>query len=1368
MATLIAHQPIRIPPEEVWFGAVEDMTESRIFISDNQRSVEYTGSFSFDSFGNVFGTVTDITEVRDAELYYTLTDLSVDANELFQAIQIEADPELATRVTLSGDDTIYGSEGEDVIQVFSGDNFLLGMGGDDTLIGGDGNDVMAGDGGTNLFVYTGGEDWIADFQPNIDRLEIALDDLTTQQINDAFANAVLVDDNPVVYFGDGNSLTLNDLSISEARAITSDTVPEVPVDGADPADSPTLENDLVLFHDLSGRYGTFDPQNGDIELIGSFVQTLTDITYAGTEGVLAIDFSTIYEVDLQTSSLDFASSLPTTSANSLGFNPRPHLDGDEPYLLVADTSGEWYSIGSNSREVLSQGNLPNGYTASGDAFWYERGEGEAEWVVSAQKSRGLLGEDYAFIRYLYEEGDDGTLEFVGIEETSHEIPNLWGLAPGESGAGFYGFADSEIYRFSFEPETVTQVADISDLGFRELAGATAIPASLLGPEELEPVWMIDSTVGDDEAVFTISRDTAQEDVTVYVSTVRFPELENDGVYEGLKNVELAFAPGQATQQVTVEFLDDRATGSDLDFSLIVQADPGDPVDTYLARTGFTVPASEDTPDEPDEPDEPPTDPPDDSGDDDQPVGPVYTPTTLDLEYAARVIAYERVPEDEYVLPGGYEVDRIIETASGFHAVALTSDLAEPILGIRGTVTDTIDDIVTNLDRDGVGVGQVDEAWPEIAEWLADNPDAHVTGHSLGGAQSQLVAVEAARAGLSLASVTTFNSPGISRQRLGDTALDDATDVRHFVASGDLVSKAGLAFLPGDLRIYNFDSIDNFGFVDLPNPFSQIGNSHTGHWAQGEIQPGWFSDYDGIDTWPVAQTLTTEDLGKLNFSYLWSGGNFDAEYFALLKAINLVPKAGPPLAVAGMTRAGVETARDFFGIMGEMWRGELTLGEAALETVASAYTTARDWTIEVANTLTEWTADVAVNVWTGFSRWVAETWEQAADLGVEVWERVTEWGQQTFDNIVTHGVQIAEAALEKISDLQTAAAEGVSSAASAVASSPRTLWNFFTSDPDAEIVYADTGGNATHANSTSPAALFGGEGDGTLSSSAGSSLFASGGDATRHEMTDGGNVVWGLPSDLDGDSTLGFGATDRFSYIETAFVSDMLLRDPGSAILSVDTNGDGETDVTIRLEGDYDLDAFTAIPDMNGTAIFYGEIPADEVVEVSGAITDKSGNALPGASVHFERDFGGVPVSESTNSGEFGFDVLRDATGRVDATREFSTEDASITASDALDVLRLAVGLEPSWGPAEAQDFIAADMNRDGQVTAQDALEVLRHAVGLETEHAPQWVFLDAATDLGNIDRENVIYDTGVDFAAIDTSQELSITGILTGSMQEYA
>ena len=129
-----------------------------------------------------------------------------------------------------------------------------------------------------------------------------------------------------------------------------------------------------------------------------------------------------------------------------------------------------------------------------------------------------------------------------------------------------------------------------------------------------------------------------------------------------------------------------------------------------------------------------------------------------------------------------------------------------------------------------------------------------------------------------------------------------------------------------------------------------------------------------------------------------------------------------------------------------------------------------------------------------------------------------------------------------------------------------------------------------------------------------------------------------------------------------------------------------------------------------------------------------------------------------------------ATGRIEAARAHQDGACGVTASDALDVLRLAVGLETSFGPASAGNFIAADINQDGRVTAADALDVLRAAVGLESENVPRWVFFDAGTDRDalELDRNNTSVESGIDLAAMLSDQSAEMTGILLGSMQEFA
>jgi hypothetical protein len=124
--------------------------------------------------------------------------------------------------------------------------------------------------------------------------------------------------------------------------------------------------------------------------------------------------------------------------------------------------------------------------------------------------------------------------------------------------------------------------------------------------------------------------------------------------------------------------------------------------------------------------------------------------------------------------------------------------------------------------------------------------------------------------------------------------------------------------------------------------------------------------------------------------------------------------------------------------------------------------------------------------------------------------------------------------------------------------------------------------------------------------------------------------------------------------------------------------------------------------------------------------------------------------------------------RLDATRPYAPEtgDPRLTANDALDALRLAVGIAPSFGPARGAIFIAADINRDGQVTAADALDILRAAVGLSASARPEWLFFDAATDWDNLalSRSNTGLATGVTLPPDWDGGELGLSGVLLGAL----
>ena len=108
----------------------------------------------------------------------------------------------------------------------------------------------------------------------------------------------------------------------------------------------------------------------------------------------------------------------------------------------------------------------------------------------------------------------------------------------------------------------------------------------------------------------------------------------------------------------------------------------------------------------------------------------------------------------------------------------------------------------------------------------------------------------------------------------------------------------------------------------------------------------------------------------------------------------------------------------------------------------------------------------------------------------------------------------------------------------------------------------------------------------------------------------------------------------------------------------------------------------------------------------------------------------------------------------------------ITAADALDALKLSVGLAASQG-SSWKELIAADINHDGRVTAADALEILKVSVGINTIQA-SWVFVpdDASVNpnLASMTKSTVTYKDDLNYASITESTSTTITGILVGDV----
>lgn len=321
---------------------------------------------------------------------------------------------------------------------------------------------------------------------------------------------------------------------------------------------------------------------------------------------------------------------------------------------------------------------------------------------------------------------------------------------------------------------------------------------------------------------------------------------------------------------------------------------------------------------------------------------------------------------------------------------------------------------------------------------------------------------------------------------------------------------------------------------------------------------------------------------------------------------------------------------------------------------------------------------------------------------------------------------------------------------------------------------------------------GGAGNDVLSGGTGNDLLIGGAGNDTLIGGEGEDIFLGNPSDLDGDIIMDFSHEDRIVITDSAFNASALRFLSDERLLELDVNGDGNVNSTLVIHGDFRFDELGIKSDGTDTIIGYfdsdhsgisvppqttadtadaetsDEVAAD-MVQFIGRVLDRSGNGLEGTTVTFNSENSEEYSIATDGSGISTFSLGRETAGTIDATRGYNPEtDGSITAADALNVLRLSVGLPPAWGKADAMDFIAADINQDGQVTAADALSILRAAVGLESEIQPRWIFFSSDVDLEGISAKNAKIETAIQVDPLETGlTELSMTGVLLGNMQEH-
>lgn len=307
----------------------------------------------------------------------------------------------------------------------------------------------------------------------------------------------------------------------------------------------------------------------------------------------------------------------------------------------------------------------------------------------------------------------------------------------------------------------------------------------------------------------------------------------------------------------------------------------------------------------------------------------------------------------------------------------------------------------------------------------------------------------------------------------------------------------------------------------------------------------------------------------------------------------------------------------------------------------------------------------------------------------------------------------------------------------------------------------------------------GDADVTMSGDSGDDMLVAGPGPAR--MTGGaGKDLFVLKSGGAGHITDFDAQEDRLDLSDFA-----MLRNPGQLSMTPTATGARITyqDEVIRLdshdgapldESDFFGPVFDwpdrvlggpLLPDDTGEDPRAEASPSPDDTRLVEVRADSANPVLAGAEITFSPE-SGTPLTVLADAlGRFDLSAAGNITGHLDIRRGHADDDPAITVGNALDALRMAVGLQPSFGPATPGDLISADMNLDGRVTVSDALDILRAAVGLGPDHPPEWLFLDSAADLAAISSGEVGLSTGTTLTVPqDAPLEFSMTAILLGDL----
>jgi hypothetical protein len=143
----------------------------------------------------------------------------------------------------------------------------------------------------------------------------------------------------------------------------------------------------------------------------------------------------------------------------------------------------------------------------------------------------------------------------------------------------------------------------------------------------------------------------------------------------------------------------------------------------------------------------------------------------------------------------------------------------------------------------------------------------------------------------------------------------------------------------------------------------------------------------------------------------------------------------------------------------------------------------------------------------------------------------------------------------------------------------------------------------------------------------------------------------------------------------------------------------------------------------------------------------------------------IACSRSDENGHYIFTDIRESSYMVSADKESSSSTGNaVTAADALAALKIAVGLNPNVDGVAVSpcQYLAADVNHDGKIRSTDALNILKMAVGLESAPEDEWIFVPESVGSETMSRNHVDWSAAAVALDLYENLELDLVGIVKG------